>query len=193
MFRCLIHKNHVCCYPQLFISRAEAEEIKITIYSFDITRIELPEVDFIVRCSKGTYIRVLAEDIGRALGCGATLAGLRRTRVGAFGVQDALALDQLEAASTAQRTDLLLPVDALVSGLPAIVLTADSTARILKGQAAQPEARQLERMLRLYDPVGRFLGLGKMQPDGRLSPKRLVAQPVAAAGREDYPQTSKIA
>lgn len=165
----------------------------ITIHEIALSDMVGERLLITVTCSKGTYIRVLAEDIGRALGCGATLAGLRRTRVGAFGVQDAVALDQLEAASTAQRTDLLLPVDALVSGLPAIVLTADSTARILKGQAAQPEARQPEGMLRLYDPVGRFLGLGKMQPDGRLSPKRLVAQPVAAAGREDYPQTSKIA
>ena len=165
----------------------------ITIHEIALSDIVGERLMINVTCSKGTYIRVLAEDIGQALGCGATLAGLRRTRVGAFGVQDAVGLEQLEAAPTAQRTALLLPVEALVAGLPVIVLTADSAARIVMGQATQTEARELEGMVRLYDPAGRFLGLGELQPDGRLLPKRLVAAPLAAASHRDYAQTAKIA
>jgi tRNA pseudouridine55 synthase len=136
-----------------------------------------------VRCSKGTYIRVLAEDIGAALGCGATLAGLRRTSVGAFGLQHAVALAELEGLPEAQRTGKLMPVDCLVSGLPAIVLPAEALARIWQGQMAQvsPLADGSMGLARLYDQDRRFVGLGELQTGGRLQPKRLLATPQAGA------------
>ena len=165
----------------------------ITIHEIALLGVAAERLTISVTCSKGTYIRVLAEDIGRALGCGATLAGLRRTRVGVFGVRDAVTLDQLEASSIAHRTAALLPVDTLVSGLPALVLTTDSVTRIVKGQSAQAAALGCEGTVRLYDPHGRFLGLGELLPGGRLLPKRLVAMAVVGGARDDCPQTSKIA
>lgn len=142
----------------------------ITLYDFVAERLKIG-----VRCSKGTYIRVLAEDIGRALGCGATLAGLRRTVVGAFSLENAVTLAQLEALQALQRPACLLPVDALVSALPALVLAADLVRRIVTGQVGQVEAAGNTGLVRLYDRNRRFLGLGALQPGGLLMPKRLVA------------------
>lgn len=132
-----------------------------------------------VRCSKGTYIRVLAEEIGRALGCGATLAGLRRTAVGAFGLEHAVTFAHLEAVPAAQRPACLLPVDSLVLALPALVLAADLVRLVATGQAVQIEVAGRTGLFRLYDQNGRFLGLGETRPQGLLLPRRLVATAVA--------------
>lgn len=165
---------------------------RITIHDIALLDITADQIRIRVSCSKGTYIRVLAEDIGRALGCGATLAGLRRTRVGLFGVPQAVTLDQLEASPMAQRTQYLMPVDCLVSGLPALLLAADAEMRIVKGQSAQSAAESVG-LVRLYDQSGRFLGLGELQPGGRLLPRRLLAVSVAAGAGGEQLQTSKIA
>lgn len=153
----------------------------VTIYDLSLLDFSGEHFRINVRCSKGTYIRVLAEDIGAALGCGATLAALRRTSVGAFGLQHAVALAELEGLPEGQRTGKLMAVDCLVSGLPAIVLPDDALARILLGQAAQvaPPAGETAGLARLYDQDRRFVGLGELQADGRLQPKRLLALPPA--------------
>ena len=82
------------------------KERKVNIYDFDITRIELPEVHFKIRCSKGTYIRVIANDFGQKLGCGAVLGSLRRLKIGEFDVSDALSVDnfirKLDAVSSTE-------------------------------------------------------------------------------------------
>jgi tRNA pseudouridine55 synthase len=144
-----------------------------------------------VSCTKGTYIRVLAEDIGAALGCGATLAGLRRTQVGNFGLADAVSLAELEQLPEAQRTDRLLPVDSLADGLPALELEADAVTRILQGQGAQIDIRDdISGLVRLYGPGRRFLGLGELDTTGRLSPKRLVATSQSASSAAGAPSTT---
>jgi len=94
-----------------------------------------PDAVLDVTCSKGTYIRVLAEDIGRALGCGAHLAGLRRTATGGFGVADAVTLEHLEAMSTADRDALLLPAASLLRDLPSLPLAAFEASRFRQGGA----------------------------------------------------------
>jgi tRNA pseudouridine55 synthase len=166
----------------------------ITIHAIELLDFAGERFRISVRCTKGTYIRVLAEDIGQALGCGATLAGLRRTAVGTFGVEEAVTLDTLEGLSATRRNACLLPVDCLVAGLPALALHADAVARISHGQAAQIEAPANRcGLARLYDQEGRFLGLGELQEGGRLSPKRLVAAPPvanggAAAGTQKIPK-----
>jgi tRNA pseudouridine55 synthase len=168
----------------------------ITIHNIELLEFATNRFTISVRCTKGTYIRVLAEDIGRALGCGATLAGLRRTSVGTFGLQQAVTLAALEELSSAQRTDCLLPVDCLVSGLPALALPADAMTRILQGQAAQMDTPAgTEGLVRLYDQDRRFLGLGELQQGGRLMPKRLLAAPKPTAGglRDDMREIPKIA
>ncbi len=69
---------------------------KVTIYSFSITKIKLPEISFRIECSKGTYIRVIANDFGQKLGCGGYLSQLRRTEIGSYKVDDALTIDELK-------------------------------------------------------------------------------------------------
>jgi tRNA pseudouridine55 synthase len=153
----------------------------ITIHNIELLDFTGDRIKLGVRCSKGTYIRVLAEDIGNALGCGASLAGLRRTSVGEFGLQRAVTLDALERLAAELRTGSLLPVDCLVAGLVAVVLSTDAVSRVVQGQAAQVEAvGGVVGLVRLYAQDGQFVGLGELQPGGRLSPKRLVATTGAA-------------
>ena len=94
-----------------------------------------PDAVLDVVCSKGTYIRVLAEDIGRALGCGAHLAGLRRTATGGFGIGDAVTLEHLEAMTVAARDATLLPPAMLLRDLPSLRLAAFEAARFRQGGA----------------------------------------------------------
>ena len=94
-----------------------------------------PDAVLDVMCSKGTYIRVLAEDIGRELGCGAHLAALRRTATGGFGIADAVTLEHLEAMSEADRDAQLLPAATLLRGLPSLPLAEPEAARFRQGGA----------------------------------------------------------
>jgi len=127
-----------------------------------------------VDCSKGTYVRTLAADIGEVLGCGAHLAALRRTRIGRLTLEGAVALDAFEAASLEARDGLLAAADALVSDLPRADLTEAETVRVLHGQGVRWNAGAGERW-RYYSVDNVFLGLGEMSPDGWLNPRRLVA------------------
>jgi tRNA pseudouridine55 synthase len=131
-----------------------------------------------VECSKGTYVRVLAEDIGRALGCGAHLAALCRTRVGALSLDRAVALAELEGESMQARRARLLPVDALLHALPRVELDDEQVIRFGHGQrvACADRAAQDAARTRVYDRRGRLLGVAAR--DGEwLAPRRLVAGP----------------
>lgn len=150
---------------------------RVTIHALDLlafdgkTRVELD-----IRCSKGTYVRVLAEDIGEALGCGAHLAWLRRTEVGRFSVDEAVTLETLEALSEAERDRLLLPADALAAGFPRIDLDADGAFYLRQGQPLWLPRLDATRPYRIYDEKQQFIGIGEVDRDGRLAPRRLVAQ-----------------
>ena len=135
------------------------------------------EFDLRVVCSKGTYIRVLAEDIGAALGGAATLKRLRRTCVGPFHFGNAYSLDVLERMSPQERMTALLPIDASLGGLPDLVLSEHQAACIRHGQPVDlQQERMTDRTLRLYDGVsGSFLGLGEVS-GGMLRALRLVSQ-----------------
>ena len=126
-----------------------------------------------VRCSKGTYIRTLAEDIGEALGCGAHLSALRRTASGPLVLQQAVALADLEALDEPARLALLLPPDRLLADWPSLALDADDAGRFLTGlrrRVASPDAAQL----RVYGPqAGAFLGSAHVQA-GELIADRLM-------------------
>jgi tRNA pseudouridine55 synthase len=127
-----------------------------------------------VTCSKGTYIRVLAIDLGRALGCGGHLASLRRTRIGPFEIDRAHQLAMLAAATAPVRDTLLARVDTLVAHLPRVDLDRVHSAAILQGRVIEvPTAAPGQ--VRIYGDGGRFLGLGERAADGKLSPKRLIA------------------
>jgi len=133
--------------------------------------------DIRVACSKGTYIRTLAADIGDALGCGAHLSALRRTRVGALTLVDAVGLEAIEALSAAARDALLCPIDALLVDLPVLQLNTEQAADLLQGRAlpwTAPVATPSGRC-RLYGPQG-FIGVGECGADGWLRSQRLIAE-----------------
>ncbi|WP_425259524.1 tRNA pseudouridine(55) synthase TruB [Rubrivivax sp. RP6-9] len=106
---------------------------RITVHAIDIVDWQSPTLVIDVRCSKGTYIRTLAEDIGVALGCGAHLSALRRTGSGPLGLDGAITIEALAALSEPERQALLRPVDTLLAGWPAVRLPDDEAGRFLTG------------------------------------------------------------
>jgi tRNA pseudouridine55 synthase len=133
-----------------------------------------------VSCSKGTYVRVLAQDIGAALGCGAHLQALRRTRVGPLRLAQAVTLDELQVQDVTQRRARLQPIDTLLAGLPCVTLDAAATARFAHGQRV-PREGECERQ-RVYGADGALMGVARCS-GGWLEAIRLIAQaPATAAG-----------
>jgi len=129
-----------------------------------------------VSCSKGTYIRTLAEDIGAALGCGAHLIGLCRTETAGFLLPQAVTIEQLEAMSIEAREAQLLPVDSAISYLPKVTLNTDAAYFLMQGQAVWLAGKTPNGDLRIYDENNTFLGLGFLQEDGKIAPKRLIVK-----------------
>ena len=128
-----------------------------------------------VTCSKGTYVRTLATDIGRSLGCGAYLTALRRTADGAFRLEDAVTIDELERLGEQASRGRLLPLELMVAGLPRWESSVEEALRFTQGQQiACPDAAQADEFA-LYEPGGRFLGVGRCEAAGRLAPLRLLA------------------
>jgi tRNA pseudouridine55 synthase len=152
----------------------ERKPREITIYQLELDEFRGDELTITVSCSKGTYIRVLAEDIGRALGCGAYMSALRRTVIGPFKLDRAVTLPQLETLDLAGRDALLLPVDALIEALPKVMLDSESAHYIKQGQAIWRAKQTTGAILRLYDDQDCFLGIGEVMLDGKIAPKRLV-------------------
>jgi tRNA pseudouridine55 synthase len=138
---------------------------------------------FEVDCGGGTYIRSLARDIGQALGCGAHLESLRRTRAAGIGVEEAVPLAQVEAADAAGRAVLLLPPDRLLACLPALDLPPDEAAALCAGRRVSAPAGAALGVSRTYAPGGRFLGVAEVTPDGLLVARRLMASPASATAR----------
>ena len=129
---------------------------------------------FEVRCSKGTYVRTLAADIGERLGCGAHLAALRRTGIGSLDVVQAHSLADLEALTAEARDALLLPPDSLLTSLVEVRLDAADATRLRHGQAVRWAGEEGAR-LRVYDAEHRFIGVCRQVADGWLQAQRLVA------------------
>ncbi|AUB84706.1 tRNA pseudouridine(55) synthase TruB [Candidatus Thiodictyon syntrophicum] len=161
----------------------EVERAKrpIHIFSLDLLACEWPEIELDVHCSKGTYVRTLAEDIGRELGCGGHVSRLRRTGVGPYAenVVEFITLDQVrdlaDQEGAAARLDaLLLPLDSALGHWPAVRLSADAAFYLQQGQAVLVPQAPTEGLVRLYDVSKHFLGVGEIQDDGKVQPKRLV-------------------
>jgi tRNA pseudouridine55 synthase len=127
-----------------------------------------------VTCSKGTYIRSIAHDLGEMLGCGAHLAELRRTAVGRFGLDSAHSLESLQAMAADERDLCLLPVDALLQNLLEARLEPADEARFVRGQTVQ-WAGIAQARVRVYGANGALLGVGESAADGSISPKRVIA------------------
>ena len=150
----------------------EREARQVTIHALDLVSRDGDSVVFRVTCSKGTYVRTLAEDIGERLGCGAHLTALRREATGGFGLAGALTLAQLEALDMSARLAALRPNDALVAALPTLTLDAALAARLRLGQRLSLEAPT--GLARAYDPEARFLGLVRVE-GGVAHPERLTS------------------
>lgn len=146
----------------------------VTIYQIDFHGFQNHQLDITVACSKGTYIRTLAEDIGAALGCGAHLAGLRRLTAGHFKLEDAITVEAFEAMTLEQRDACLLPPDATISTLPMVTIDADSEFYLLRGQSVWKANLNIQGSFRVYNEQGVFLGLGEQASDGKIAPKRLL-------------------
>lgn len=128
-----------------------------------------------VTCSKGTYIRTLAQDIGRALGCGAHLVGLRRTAVGPFSLAEAATFEELERdpGAAAQR---LLPTEVLVAGLARFDATPQESDDFVHGRPIRSAGEAEGGELAVFAPGGRFLGVGLRDAPGSIAPRRLMAE-----------------
>jgi tRNA pseudouridine55 synthase len=144
---------------------------RIRILALELVSFESPRLDLRVRCSKGTYIRTLAEDIGAALGTGAHLGGLRRSGSGRFRVEDAVTLEALRQFSPAARSARVLPLTALVDGMPRAALDAGAEARLRNGQALEISGLA-EGVVAVVRADGELIGLGRAE-GGVLRPLRL--------------------
>ncbi len=149
----------------------------VHIHQLDVVGRTEDKLEIFVTCSKGTYVRVLAEDLGERLGCGAYLTDLRRVSIGALQVSDAVGLESLESSTMAQRLALLKRLDLLLDDLTPLRLNEDLSRRLCHGLAipGYADIAPLERA-RIYTEDGRFLGLGEVDEAGVLKPKRLVSK-----------------
>jgi tRNA pseudouridine55 synthase len=152
----------------------EREPRQVSVFSIKVNDLTDDTAQILVTCSKGTYIRTLAEDIGKALGCGAHLIGLRRTATASYSIGDAVTIEQLEALSLMDRDSLLLPVDSAIESLPKVALSEDAAYYLMQGQAVWQAGKIPAGDLRIYNQQNQFLGLGFLQSDGKIAPKRLL-------------------
>jgi tRNA pseudouridine55 synthase len=163
----------------------EREARPVTIHLLEFVKYEAPFLTLNVRCSKGTYIRVLGEDIGHALGCGAHLHALRRTKVGHLFLENTITLEQLGELADEARHALLAPVDALLSSFPEVELSEDLSRRFLQGQrlslgkegVAHPAELGRVRVYRFANAgvPRQLLGSAQIQEFAVLAPERLIS------------------
>ena len=155
----------------------ERKSRQIEIYSLQMTDFKHNAIEIDVHCSKGTYIRTLAEDIGKALGCGAYIAKLERTGVQPFWDNDCYSLDALRAKSEQGMVNLdrcLLPVNSVLTDLPELIVGSSAAGYLKQGQAVQINRAPLSGLLSLVTENGQFIGIGEVASDGKILPKRLM-------------------
>ncbi|HEU0220009.1 MAG TPA: tRNA pseudouridine(55) synthase TruB [Gallionella sp.] len=159
----------------------ERELRNVTIHELVLNSFSSNEMDITVRCSKGTYIRTLAEDIGAALGCGAHLIGLRRTAIAHFDLRDAYSWQQLEAMTGTERDACVLPLETLMPDMPRLQLDAVQTQRLAQGQRLGLDSGLPDGRVCLHGPQG-FIGVGLLQ-GRRLAPERLLSNVAKQAAK----------
>lgn len=156
----------------------------VQIYSLELLNMTADELEIDLSCSKGTYVRTLAEEIGESLGCGAHLSALRRTRAGHFELAQASSLEELErlAENRAENEpetgfetldSLLIPMQEALSDWPEVQLSENMAYYLMRGQAVQVNQAPTEGWVCLTS-AGQFLGIGEVLGDGRIAPRRLI-------------------
>lgn len=154
----------------------ERKSRRVSIYEIEMLRLEGDELEIDLHCSKGTYVRTLAEEIGATLGCGAHLTALRRTASGPFDLREAITLAELESLAEdgfEALDSLLLPPEEALTDWPMVNLSDNSAYYLLQGQAVQVPRAPTNGWVRLRRDDGKFLGIGQILEDGRVAPKRL--------------------
>ncbi len=154
----------------------ERELRRVRIHDLTLGEVDLPEFELHVHCSKGTYVRTLAEDIGEALGCGAHVSALRRTGVGPYNHLPMHTMEAVERAASegqAALDVLLLPIDTALSDWPEVQVGGDAAFYLKQGQAVLVPKAPTQGWVRVYH-AERFLAVGEVQDDGRIAPKRLM-------------------
>ena len=157
----------------------ERKSRQVTVFSIDVLseNEEAGEYVILVECSSGTYIRTLISDLGEALGCGAVMTDLRRTKANGFEIENAVTLEQLEeAVNSGKIFDLLIPVDRALEEYPVIKVSEAQAKRFRNGGELSLERLKYPRMLgffRVYDPNGNFIGIGEIGQKDCLEIKRV--------------------
>lgn len=185
MYSALKHKGE-----RLYKLARQGQEVEraprtVTIRELTLHRLEGDEIDLEVACTKGTYVRTLAEDLGEVLGCGAHVKTLRRLGVGPYTEPAAMTtleeLRHLAGDGFAALDGALLPLESALSGWPGVRLSPDSAFYLRQGQAVLVPKAPTAGWVRLYDQDQRFLGVGEIQDDGKVAPRRLFHEKVRAA------------
>ena len=150
----------------------------VTIHRIILLNFENNIVDIDVTCSKGTYIRTLADDLGETLGCGAHVGQLRRIQAGRFTIDNCVKLDDLEAIEELRGLDaldeLLIPMDQAITEMPQVLLESKKAKQIKSGQAVLLDEAPGRGLVRLYEDKS-FIGIGVINVEGKVAPRRLVA------------------
>lgn len=152
------------------------EPRRVRIHELELLRYEPPDVELRLRCSKGTYVRTLVEDLAKGVGSVAHVTALRRLAVAPFEQHPMVTLEALERrheTAPGALEELLLPVDSAIADWPRLVVESDMAERLSQGQAVRAEPGWPESRVRLYSPSKRFFGIGEILPHRRLVPRRI--------------------
>jgi len=174
MFSALKHKG-----KPLYLYAREGINIprpkrKIVIHEIELLDYQGDELRLKIKCSKGTYIRTLAEDIGDKLNVGAYLLELNRTGIGSLSIDSAVKIEQIEEIKEQERVKLLLPVDELLSSFQKLILNCNDTTAIKDGKIID-QSGKTPGFYRLYEVKNEFIGLGEIDKIGKLKAKRLIS------------------
>jgi len=178
MYSAVKHKGE-----RLYKLAREGKEVerktrRITIYSIDLVSLHDDLLELDIHCSKGTYVRTLAEDIGEELGCGGHIAALRRTLVGPYDDSGMISLEQLQSlvldGDLSALDQLLLPIDSGLVQWPAVKLGADASHYLKQGQAVTASTLPSSGWVRIYDNEDQFIGAGVIDENGMVAPRRLM-------------------
>lgn len=186
MFSAIKHQGQ----PLYKLARAgeevERKPRRVTVYELDLLDFRAgarsAEIDIRLHCSKGTYVRSIAEELGEALGCGAHVSRLRRTASGPFDESSMVSLATLEALAERAESNgrsemdaLLRPLDAALGDLPLVEVSEAGGFYIRQGQPVLVPNTPCSGMVRMGLETGEFLGIGEILDDGRVAPRRLIA------------------
>lgn len=149
----------------------------LTVYQLSVLNFTANTIEFELHCSKGTYVRTLVDDFGEAFGCGAHVISLRRTKVGDFPTAAMVSLEKLqteqEPIAVESLDRYLLPVESMLAHWPALKIAENTLFYLRQGSPVVISQAPLSGWVRLQDKQGQFIGIGEVQEDGRVAPRRL--------------------